>query len=184
MSERDNDIAHMLASLHQLQGMDFIRQLRLIATSSHFTPLKFDPQILVAPGKHADDFEPLLNAARKAVEHGYRVYVLPNPQGVRTADFIFERKGIYKMYDLKTISGRSSVGNRLVESVNQTNRVLLNMTSDYNPIALARSIKRYFEKNPHGIEVLIFKGNKVISTTHEDTLNATFFKNFITKYIR
>lgn len=58
------------------------------------------------------------------------------------------------------------------------------LISDYNPIALARSIKKYFEKNPHGIEVLIFKKNKMISTTHEDTLNITFFKNFIAKYVR
>ena len=37
-----------------------------------------------------------------------------NPKGIRTADFIFERKGVYKMFDLKTITGRSSVDNRLI----------------------------------------------------------------------
>ena len=57
--------------------------------------------------------------------------MLPNPQGLRTADYIFVRKGAYKMYDLKTISGSSSVGNRFYESIGQTNRVLLNITTEY-----------------------------------------------------
>ena len=37
------------------------------------------------------------------------------------------RKGFTRMYDLKTISGKASVSNRLAESVGQTNRVILNM---------------------------------------------------------
>jgi hypothetical protein len=88
------------------------------------------------------------------------VFLLPNPPGIRTADYIFVRKGAYKMYDLKTISGTSSVGNRLQESIGQTNRVLLNITTEYNPIALARHIRRYFEKNPQAVEVLVYKGKK------------------------
>ena len=41
-----------------------------------------------------EDGSVLMAAARKAVEHGHRVYILPNPKGIRTADFIFERKGV------------------------------------------------------------------------------------------
>jgi hypothetical protein len=118
------------------------------------------------------------------VEHGYRVFILPNPKGFRTADFVFERKGVYKMFDLKTISGKSSVSNRLLESVGQTNRVLLNMAVVYNPVALARNIKSYFEKNPYAIEVLIFKGHKIISVLREDVESNTFHKIFIAKYIK
>ena len=57
------------------------------------------------------------------------VYVLPDPNIVRSADFIFVRKGVYKLYDLKTISGKSSADNRLIESIGQANRVLLNITT-------------------------------------------------------
>ena len=109
---------------------------------------------------------------------------LPNPKGIRTADFIFERKGVYKLYDLKTIIGRSSVSNRLLESIGQANRVLLNMVVDYNPIALARNVKSYFEKNPKAVEVLIFKGHKCISVLREDVQSKTFHKLFIAKYIK
>ena len=122
--------------------------------------------------------------SRKAVEHGYNVFVLPNPKGFRTADFIFERKGVYKMFDLKTISGRNSVDNRLSESINQTNRVLLYMISDYNPSTLARSIKRYFELNPNAREVMIFKGMKQLSITRKSLDDSDFFRTFIRRYIK
>ncbi|MBR1556178.1 MAG: hypothetical protein IJ647_00235 [Prevotella sp.] len=178
----NNDIAQMLFLLHDLQGIDFVRQLRLITERHEFSPLKDDSRIYTVGGEGSEDYLPLLDAARKAVEHGYRVFVLPNPKGFRTADFIFERKGVYKMFDLKTISGRNSVDNRLSESVTQTNRVLLHMKADYNPGAMARSIKRYFELNPNAREVLMFKGMKLISVTRRSLEDRDFFRTFIRRY--
>lgn len=179
-----NDIAQMLALLHELQGIDFVRQLRLITERHEFSPLKDDPLIYTVGGEGADDYDTLLDAARKAVEHDYRVFMLPNPKGFRTADFIFERKGVYKMFDLKTIMGRNSVDNRLSESVTQTNRVLLHMKADYNPGTMARSIKRYFELNPNAREVLVFKGMKQISVTRRSLEDNDFFRTFIRRYTK
>ena len=48
------------------------------------------------------------------------------------------------MYDLKTVHGKSSVDTQLLDSIGQANRILLNMTSDYNPRTLAKDIRRYF----------------------------------------
>ena len=97
---------------------------------------------------------------------------------IRTADFIFERKGVYKLFDLKTISGKNSVGNRLRESIGQTNRVLLNMANDYNTRLLASDIKSYFESNRDAIEVLIFKGNKSITIKRGLACNPLFNRIF------
>ena len=126
----------------------------------------------------------MAGAARKAVEHGYRVYILPNPRNTRTADFIFERRGIFKLFDLKTISGKSIVESRLMESIGQTNRVLLNLTIDYNPALLARSIKRYFECSEEAMEVLIFKGKKMISVDRALTLSPNYYSIFMKRYVR
>ena len=179
-----NDISQMLALLHEIQGIDFVRQLRLITERHDFCPLEDDPFIYTVGGEGADDYDSLMDAARKAVEHGYRVFVLPNPKGFRTADFIFERKGVYKMFDLKTIFGHNSVDNRLSESVTQTNRVLLHMKADYNPGTMARSIKRYFELNPNAREVLVFKGMKQISVTRKSLEDNDFFRTFIRRYTK
>lgn len=99
--------------------------LKEITQQKAFTPLESDSNIYIIDGMQGDDYDNLLNAARKAVEHGYRVFILPNPKGIRTADYIFERKGVYRLYDLKTIQGKASVDNRLKESIGQSNRILL-----------------------------------------------------------
>ena len=177
-------MADELQELHNLKGAQFINQLKMIVYYGDFHPVEGETCIFSAISEQGDDFDNLINAARKAVEHGYRVYVLPNPKGIRTADFIFERKGVYKLFDLKTITGKNSVGNRLTESIGQTNRVLLHMTADYNPSTLARSIKRYFELNPYACEVIVYKGKKEISVTRKSLDDVNFFRTFIRRYAK
>ena len=176
------DIAVLLEDLQILHGSGFVNQLKLITAPRAFYPIKGEIDIYTTGGEGGEDYENLLNAARKAVEHGYRVFILPNPKGVRTADFIFERKGVYKMFDLKTISGNNSVDNRLKDSIGQTNRVLLHIVTNYEPRPLAKSIKRYFEKNTEAKEVLVLKGKKIITVNREDTLGESYIKNFLKKY--
>ena len=171
-----------LLELHSLKGAQFINQLKLIVSEGEFHPVKGENNIFSAISEQSDDFDNLMNAARKAAEHGYCVYILPNPQGIRTADFIFERKGIYKMYDLKTVRGQSSVFNRLLESIGQTNNVLLNMTADYNVRQLAKDIRRYFQMNGEALEVLIFKGNRSLQVKRVSAESKDFIGKFIKAY--
>ena len=138
-------MADELQELHYLKGARFINQLKLIIYYGEFHLVEGETEIYSAISENDEDFDNLINAARKAVEHGYRVYILPNPKGIRTADFIFERKGVYKMFDLKTITGKNSVGNRLKESLGQTDRVLLNLQTDYSIRRLSQEIRHYFE---------------------------------------
>ena len=176
------ELSLLLEELPRLKGSSFVRQLKEITSHNEFKPLDGESDIYIVGGENAEDYSNLLNAARKAVEYGYRVFVLPNPKGIRTADFIFERKGVYRLYDLKTVQGKASAGNRMKESIGQTNRVLLNMASDYNARLLASDIKDYFEKNSDAVEVLIFKGKKVISVIREYTQSPMFNRLFRRKY--
>ena len=175
-------IAVELEELHYLQGARFVRQLKLITYYGEFHPIEGETDIFSTGGERDDDYANLLNAARKAVDHGYKVFILPNPKEFRTADFIFERKGIYKMYDLKTIQGRGSAFNRLAESIGQVNHVLLNITSDYDARLLASDIKSYFEINNDAVEVLIFKGKKQISIDRDFTLGPQYHRLFRKRY--
>jgi len=170
--------ADELQELHYLKGAQFINQLKLIINSGEFRPIDDESNIFSAITEISDDFDNLINAARKAVEHGYRVYILPNPKSCRTADFIFEKKGILGLYDLKTVYGKGSVGTQLLDSIGQTNRVLLNMQSAYNARLLAADVKTYFETNREAIEVLIFKGNKAITVKRGLACNPSFNRLF------
>ena len=127
-----NDIAADLAKLHILKGADYSRQVERIARMGVFHPVEGEAGIYSVGGEGSDDYGNLLNAARKAVTHGYKVYILPNPTETNSPDFIFERKGVFRLIELKTIQGTSSASNRLSDSISQSNHVLLNMTSRYN----------------------------------------------------
>ena len=178
------DIALELARLHILQGADFVRQLKMLAQYNIFKAVENERDIFAAEGSHRDDFPMLLDAARKAVVHGNKVYILPNPKGIRTADFIFENKGIFKMYDLKTISGKASLENRLMESIGQTNHVLINVCTKYNPRLMATQIRSYFQVNPKAIEVLVYKGKKAIVVTRRIAENPLFLIHFQRKFVK
>ena len=152
------DIRAELELLKSLEGAAFGIKLKEIAARKEFRALPGEPFIYTVGGKSQrtvdlrqgvqdDDFPSLLMAARKAVEHGYRVFILPNPSGVKTPDYILERRGVYKLFDLKNISGKNIVLTRLNESAQQANRALLNMPGKYNTRLLAADIKNYFESN-------------------------------------
>ena len=176
------NIDSILSDLQTARGAAFVTLLKEITNHPAYCALKTDPSIYTIGGERGEDYDNLLNAARKAVEHGYRVFILPNPKGFRTADFVFERKGVYKMFDLKTISGKNSVGSRLVESIGQSNRVLLNMPSGYNTRLLAADIKSYFELNEAALEVLLFKGKSELSVYRRFASNSRFYAEFKKTY--
>ncbi|MCR5365786.1 MAG: hypothetical protein K6E67_06540 [Prevotella sp.] len=177
-------IAIELQELHYLHGARFVNQLKLITYYGDFHPVEGEMGIFSTGGEKSEDYANLLDAARKAVEHGYRVFILPNPKGFRTADFIFERKGVYKMFDLKTISGKSSASSRLQESIGQTNHVVLNMATNYSPRLLAKDVQFYFEANKDAKEVLIIKGSKFLSVSRRFVEGKDYIKMFMKRYLK
>ena len=179
-----NDITTELAKLHQLSGAEFSRQVERIACRPEFHPLEDETEIFTVGGEQSEDYSNLLNAARKAVSHGYRVYILPNPKGIRSADFIFERKGLFRMYDLKTIQGQASVSNRLAESIGQSNQILINLATSYDARRLAKDLISYFKLNQNAIEVLIFKRGKLLQVTRKSVFGRDFVKSFMNQYFR
>ena len=104
-----SDIRAELLSLKTLEGAAFGIKLKEIAARKEFRALPDNPFIYSVGGDQDADYPSLLMAARKAVEHGYRVFMLPNPPGVKTPDYILERRGVYKLFDLKNISGKNIV---------------------------------------------------------------------------
>mgnify|MGYP007069907375 FL=1 len=170
-----NDITAELAKLHELKGGEYSLQVERIALRREFHPIENEKGIYSTGGKQSDDYENLLQAARKAIEFGYKVYLLPNPTEIRTPDLILEKKGVYRVYDLKTVFGRSSAGQNLLDSIGQCNRILMHIQPDYSTRLLTSDIKTYFEVNKEAIEVLIFKGKKRLSVKRRLTQNPSFY---------
>ena len=56
------------------------------------------------------------------------------------------------------------------------------MTTDYNTRLMAADVRMYFETNPEALEVLIFKGRKMISIERFDALHSSFYRLFKKRY--
>ena len=165
--DSSGDVTELLKSLHEKRGADYIQALRDIASLRIFkkTDVK---KVWSAIGEDSPDYDNLLSAAGKLANHGFEVFILPNPGSTRSGDYILRRKNFIGLYDLKTITGNNSIDDRLAESIGQTHRVILNITSNYNPRKIAKSLERYFN-NKGSKEVKIIKGNKLIEIEYKMT---------------
>lgn len=183
MKEEKKNMAELLKDLHTKRGAEYVNTLKEIVRSNEFKRIPGLKNVYSKIDKSDPDFTNIKQAAKRAAQHGNTVYILPNPHSTRKPDFIFVRNGVIKDYDLKTISGKNSVDDRLSGSIGQTRRVLLRMAVNYNAKSLAESIKRYFEVNPDALEVLIYKGNKEISVVRNNIKN-DFAKTFTRNYYK
>ena len=154
-------IAAEMEILHHLEGEAYWKQLKVITERKEFKPV--EKGIYSAIDRRNADYEKLMAVSRKMVKRGYVVYILPNPERIPSADLILVRKGIYKMYDVKTITGSNSVSHRLEESKNQSKRVILHFQVPYNPRKLDHEISSYFNSSDNALEVVAIYGNKVLS---------------------
>ena len=177
-----NDIAAELAKLHKLAGAEFSRQVEFIAKMRVFHLVDGETDIFAAIGNSDQDYNNLMRVARKLLLYDYRVFLLPNPKKERTPDIIVERKGTYRIYDLKTITGESSAINRLRESIGQCNQVILNMATNYNARQLGKDVRQFFSMNPNALEVMIFKGTRQIIIKRNYALSSSFVKVFMMRY--
>ena len=174
----ENGLDILITDLQSLKGRAFWQQLIAITKRKEFKEI--EPGIFSALGSENADIERLLDAAHKAKACGYSVYILPNPKTVSSADFIFKHKNSYKLYELKTILGKNSIGNRLSEGARQSSRILLNLVVHCSPRLLAFEIARFFRENNEAKEVLVFFKRRKISitkVTNPDILWRTLLKH-------
>lgn len=57
-------------NVHVLKGAEFVYQLKMLAQLKIFKPVENEKDIFAAEASHHEDFDSLLDAARKAVELG------------------------------------------------------------------------------------------------------------------
>lgn len=177
-----NDIAAELIKLHELTGAEFSRQVENIAKMHVFHLVEGETDIYTAISESDRDYSNQIRAAQKLLLYGYRVFLLPNPKNGRTPDLIVERKGTFRIYDLKTITGESSAINRLRESIGQCNQIIMNMATNYDARQLGKDIRQFFTQNPNAIEVMILKGTRQIIVKRGYALSPDFVKVFMMRY--
>lgn len=137
---------------------------------------KVQNRIYSAIPNTADDYNNLLYVAKTLTKKHRKaeIYILPNPTGIKSMDIIIKNKNSISAYDIKTILGKNSVSNRLIESIEQSNRVILCIKNDYNARKLYNEVQRFFNNNTKAQQVIILIKNKEIVLNKEMMKESTF----------
>ncbi|MBO7567547.1 MAG: minor capsid protein [Bacteroidales bacterium] len=149
--------------------------------NNNYKPISGEKNIYAPVGRSSEhDYDDKLTVARTAVEHGYRVWILgkTGEKGERNPDLLFERKGAYRVYDLKRVTSIKSLQQDLIKSEGQAPGALIkiNRTGQARTIILA--IKKYFEVVTSANEVLIFQGKRIISIQRNFFNKSDFYQRF------
>ena len=115
-----------------------------------------------------------LQIAQKFVNNGYDVFLLSNPKGTKSADFIIRKRNCLYYVEGKTSSGGSSLVHRFEKGAKQADRIVINLTGARRGKSFLSEIKSAFEANENLQVIYIFKASRLIFIKRNDALSKTF----------
>ena len=137
-------------------------------------------KVFIIPGcNNYLEFPTNLSAAKKCASHGYDVYMLPNPNGGKTPDFILVKKGRYYAYELKTIYSASSIWERMSTALQQSDRIMLDMVDTPSSRYITYQLKSFAMTNKEVVDIMVFKGNKELHVTPQMASSSSFIERFM-----
>ena len=111
----------------------------------------------------SNEFPGNLSLARKLMANGYDVYMLSNPNGIRSADFIATKKKMVYYIEGKTMNGQESLDELLSKASSQSEIVVIDIIGTDDIHYIAREIKNAFVHNLSLLEVILLNGSRLIS---------------------
>ena len=165
-----------------------VRVLHAIVSNGHFNRLEkvsdrtgsifvldvYDYDNLLKTGEYPKNIQ----HAQKFVQHGYDVFLLSNPQGFKSSDFVIRKRGKLYYVEGKTSTGKHSLNHNFDDGSTQADRVSINFAGNTNTTYVRGEVKAAFVGNKHLKEVLIFRGSRLIKVTRQDALGKQFEKKF------
>ena len=119
-----------------------------------------------------------LQIAQKFVANGYDVFLLANPHNTKSADFIIREKDKLFYVEGKTSSGGSALSVRVSEGVKQADRIVVNFIGLPQTSKITDLTPKVFFCNSNLMELIFFKGRKMIVITRADCFAKDFAKRF------
>lgn len=123
-----------------------------------------------------------LALAKKALAHGYDVYLLTNPNDIKSADFLFEKKNKIFYVEGKTATGKNSLIHNLNSGATQSERVAVDIVGNKNTRYIFGVIKQAFNQEKTLQEIILFKGGKMVNVARHDILSSKSEKIFRKKW--
>lgn len=131
----------------------------------------------------SDEFPGNLSLARKLMANGYDVYMLGNPNGIRSADFIATKKNMVYYLEGKTMNGKGSLDELLDKAASQADNIIVDVIGTEDASYIAREIKCVFENHIQLRSIGVFKGSRLILTTRRHLESSRFEREFIKIWI-
>ena len=117
-----------------------------------------------------------LQIAQKFVDNGYDVFMLSNPKGTKSADFIIRKRNCLYYVEGKTSSGGSSLVHRFEKGAEQADRIVINLTGARRGKSFLSEIKSAFEANENLQVIYIFKASRLIFIKRNEALSKSFLQ--------
>lgn len=130
--------------------------------------------------KNNPEYNKNLQMAQKMVNNGYDVYLLSNPHGNKSADFLLVKDNKVYYTEGKLSSGKNSLNHNLNKGATQSERILIDLTGTKDTNYIASQLEIAFNNNPNLKEVKILKGGREIKITSRD-MERRNFKLFFKK---
>lgn len=106
-----------------------------------------------------------IQMAKKMANNGYDCYLLSNPHGTKSADFIFTKGGKVYYTEGKLSTGKNSLGHNLSKGSSQSERLLIDLTGTKDTNYVAARLEEAFMNNDNLKEVMILKGGRLMSVS-------------------
>lgn len=119
-----------------------------------------------------------LNIAKKLTHNGYDVYLLSNPNSIKSADFILIKNDKLYYAEGKTMNGVNSLDTMLSKGASQSDRIVIDIIGTNDVRYISREVKFAFQQNKDLREVLLLKGSRVISFNRKASTSKNFEKAF------
>lgn len=177
--EANAEKVSILKAITQMKEFEVIRHLSNAKNKVYgFNVKQFDELL------KAHEMPKNITIAKKLIQNGYDVYLLPNVSGSKSADFIGIKGNRYYYFEGKTINGKSTIKQRLIEASTQSDRTILDIVGTNDVNAIYGNIKWFFENNDNVKEIIIFRRSKLILIEKDDIKDKFFKESFRKKWVR
>ena len=119
-----------------------------------------------------------LTIAKKLTHNGYDVYLLSNPNSIKSADFILMKNNKLYYAEGKTLDGKNSLDHLFAKGASQSDRIVVDIIGTNDVRYISQEVKFAFQQNKDLKEIILLKGSREISFNR----NATKSKHFETTF--
>lgn len=119
-----------------------------------------------------------IQMARKMANNGYDVYLLSNPQSIKSADFLLSKNGKVYYTEGKLSTGKNSLDHNLTKGGSQSECILIDLTGTNDTNYISSHLKDAFKKNSALKEVMLLKGGRLVSISELTVQRKDFYQYF------